>query len=171
MATDGLNLIIPKTREFLGGDLLAQSLAALGCKVAFGLHGGHLDAFLMGCSDANIDLVDTRHETVAIQAAEGYAKVSGNVGVCFVTANSGYVNNNIGVDDLSEVRPKFDVELTFCSSVSATVFQAFQRHSPTEVLSFVSPAVLRSEMPKQIVFKASTTRSSCQSRLPNSVTG
>lgn len=89
----GLKLKMPAAREFLGGDLLAQSLAALGCKVAFGLHGGHLDAFLIGCADANIDLVDTRHETVAVQAAEGYAKVSGNVGVCFITANSGYVNS------------------------------------------------------------------------------
>lgn len=89
----GLKLKMPASREFLGGDLLAQSLAALGCKVAFGLHGGHLDAFLIGCADANIDLVDTRHETVAVQAAEGYAKVSGNVGVCFITANSGYVSS------------------------------------------------------------------------------
>lgn len=85
----GLKLKMPETREFLGGDLLAQSLAALGCRVAFGLHGGHLDAFLIGCADAQIDLVDTRHETVAVQAAESYAKVSGNVGVCFITANSG----------------------------------------------------------------------------------
>jgi len=84
-----LDLTMPSTREFLGGDLLAQSLSALGCKVAFGLHGGHLDAFLMGCADASIELIDTRHETVAVQAAEGYAKVSSNVGVCFVTANSG----------------------------------------------------------------------------------
>ena len=84
-----IKLKMPTTREFLGGDLLAQCLAVLGCKVAFGLHGGHLDAFLIGCSDANIELIDTRHETVAVQAAEGYAKVSSNVGVCFITANSG----------------------------------------------------------------------------------
>jgi thiamine pyrophosphate-dependent acetolactate synthase large subunit-like protein len=57
--------------------------------VAFGVHGGHLDAFLMGCEDSKIRLVDTRHETAAIQAAEGYSKVSGKVGVSFVTANSG----------------------------------------------------------------------------------
>lgn len=85
----GLELKIPETREFLGGDLLAQSLSALGCNIAFGLHGGHLDAFLIGCKDANIDLIDTRHETVAVQAAEAYAKVSSKVGVCFITANSG----------------------------------------------------------------------------------
>lgn len=82
-------LQIPKKRELNGGDLLAQSLRHLGAEVAFGLHGGHLDAFLIGAHDAGIKLIDTRHETTAVQAAEGYAKVCGKVGVCFVTANSG----------------------------------------------------------------------------------
>jgi thiamine pyrophosphate-dependent acetolactate synthase large subunit-like protein len=85
-----MDLRIPKNRELTAGDLLAQCLHTLGVHVAFGLHGGHLDSFLMGCHDIGIKLVDTRHETVAIQAAEGYAKVSGKVGACFVTANSGY---------------------------------------------------------------------------------
>ena len=80
---------IPQNREFLGGDLLAQSLKHLGTEVAFGLHGGHLDAFLVGADEIGIKLIDTRHETVAVQAAEGYAKISGKIGVCFVTANSG----------------------------------------------------------------------------------
>ena len=84
-----MEFVKPKAREILGGDLLAQSLKALGCEVAFGLHGGHLDAFLVGAIDAGIKLIDTRHETTAVQAAEGYAKVKGKVGVCFVTANSG----------------------------------------------------------------------------------
>lgn len=80
----------PKNRELLGGDLLAQSLAQLGVKLLFGLHGGHLDQFLVGCAFMGIELVDTRHETVAVQAAEGYTKLSGKIGACFVTANSGY---------------------------------------------------------------------------------
>ena len=79
----------PENRELLGGDLVAQALKHLGVEVAFGLHGGHLDAFLVGAAEVGIKLIDTRHETVAVQAAEGYAKVSGKVGVCFVTANSG----------------------------------------------------------------------------------
>ena len=79
----------PEGRELTGGDLLAQCLKHLGVEVAFGLHGGHLDAFLMGCEDVGIRLVDTRHETVAVQAAEGYGRISTKPGVCFVTANSG----------------------------------------------------------------------------------
>lgn len=79
----------PKNRELNGGDLVAQSLKNLGVEVAFGLHGGYLDAFLLGAHDCGIKLVDTRHEATAVQAAEGYAKISGKTGVCFVTANSG----------------------------------------------------------------------------------
>ncbi|KAK6380289.1 hypothetical protein LTS17_005478 [Exophiala oligosperma] len=82
----------PPKRELLGGDLLAQSLKQLGVDVCFGLHGGHLDAFLIGCSLVDIKIIDTRHETTAVQAAESYAKLSGKVGFCFVTANSGFGN-------------------------------------------------------------------------------
>lgn len=80
-------ITIPKGREFKGGDLLSQTLHHLGVKVAFGLHGGHLDAFLMGAHDIGIKIVDTRHETAAVQAAEGYNKITNQVGVCFVTAS------------------------------------------------------------------------------------
>ena len=83
------HLQLPTNRELNGGDLLAQCLRHLSVEVAFGLHGGHLDAFLLGAVECGIKLIDTRHETVAVQAAEGYAKVKGKVGVCFVTANSG----------------------------------------------------------------------------------
>ncbi|KAL4879768.1 thiamine pyrophosphate enzyme, N-terminal TPP binding domain-containing protein [Aspergillus karnatakaensis] len=87
----------PTTRELTGGDLLAQSLKHLGVEVAFGLHGGHLDAFLMGADSVGIRLIDTRHETVAVQAAEGYAKIAQKIGVCFVTANSGFSNGIPGL--------------------------------------------------------------------------
>ncbi|KIW20848.1 hypothetical protein PV08_01426 [Exophiala spinifera] len=82
----------PSKRELLGGDLLAQSLKHLGVEVCFGLHGGHLDAFLIGCALVDIKIIDTRHETTAVQAAESYAKLSGKAGFCFVTANSGFGN-------------------------------------------------------------------------------
>lgn len=91
MSANKFELKKPHGRELLAGDLLAQCLQQLGVETIFGLHGGHLDAFLMGATDIGIELIDTRHETVAVQAAEGYAKVSGKTGVCFVTANSGYV--------------------------------------------------------------------------------
>ncbi|GKT41787.1 benzaldehyde lyase [Colletotrichum spaethianum] len=49
--------------------------------------------------EANIKLIDVRHETVAVQAAEGWAKVNGNnkPGLCFITANSGFCNGLPGL--------------------------------------------------------------------------
>ncbi|KAK8210407.1 thiamine pyrophosphate enzyme, N-terminal TPP binding domain-containing protein [Phyllosticta capitalensis] len=98
------SLKYPSNRELTGGDLLAQCLRQIGVEVAFGLHGGHLDAFLVGCDFIGIRLVDTRHETVAVQAAEGYSKMTGKTGICFVTANSGYSNGLPGLATASADR-------------------------------------------------------------------
>ncbi|RSL96379.1 hypothetical protein CEP52_011489 [Fusarium oligoseptatum] len=87
----------PEGRPLNGGDLLAQSLKSLGVDVSFGLGGGHLDGFLLGCEHAGIRLIDTRHETAAVQAAEGYARTTGKVGSCFMTANSGFLNGLPGL--------------------------------------------------------------------------
>jgi acetolactate synthase-1/2/3 large subunit len=80
-----------------GGDLLAATLAEFGVDTAFGVHGGHLDAFLVACRRLGIRLVDTRHEAVAVDAADGYARSSGRLGVAFATASSGYSNALAGL--------------------------------------------------------------------------
>ncbi|MGD9528603.1 MAG: thiamine pyrophosphate-binding protein, partial [Pseudonocardia sp.] len=80
-----------------GGDLLAATLAEHGVEVAFGLHGGHLDALLVGCDRRGIRLVDTRHEAVAVNAADGYARTTGTIGVAFVTAGAGFTNSVAGL--------------------------------------------------------------------------
>lgn len=97
MSDAELKWVHPEKRELLGGDLLAQTLRHLGVEVSFGIHGGHLDAFLIGAHMMGIRLIDTRHEATAVQAAEGYAKASGKVGTCFVTANSGFCNALPGI--------------------------------------------------------------------------
>lgn len=75
-----------------GGAVLAKSLAALGVKEVFALHGGHLDAFLVACAGESIRLTDTRHEATAGYAAEAYARATGTIGVCVVTAGPGFTN-------------------------------------------------------------------------------
>jgi acetolactate synthase-1/2/3 large subunit len=75
-----------------GGAVLAKSLAALGVREVFALHGGHLDAFLVACAGEDIRLTDTRHEGTAGFAAGAYARASGEVGVCVITAGPGFSN-------------------------------------------------------------------------------
>lgn len=79
--------------EMTGGALMAQTLARLGVKHVFALHGGHLDAFLVAAPDEGIEIIDTRHEASAGHAADGYARATGGeVGVAVITAGPGFTN-------------------------------------------------------------------------------
>jgi acetolactate synthase-1/2/3 large subunit len=76
-----------------GGAVLAKTLADLGVRDIFALHGGHLDAFLVACADVGIRLIDTRHEATAGHAADAYARATGGkVGVAVITAGPGFTN-------------------------------------------------------------------------------
>lgn len=75
-----------------GGDLLARTLKAAGVSHVFALHGGHLEAFYRGCLEHDLTLVDFRHEAAAGHAADAYARSTGRLGVCVITAGPGFAN-------------------------------------------------------------------------------
>lgn len=82
-----------------GGELAAWALREAGVEVVFALHGGHLDSFLTGCRRFGIDLVDCRHEAAAVNAADGYARTTGRIGVAAVTAGPGLFNAVAGISN------------------------------------------------------------------------
>ncbi|WP_028058808.1 acetolactate synthase [Candidatus Solirubrobacter pratensis] len=75
-----------------GGRLIARRLKAHGVSRIFTLSGGHLFSLYQGCVAEGIELVDTRHESTAAFAAEGWAKVTREPGVCALTAGPGVTN-------------------------------------------------------------------------------
>src|SRR6476659_399945 len=75
-----------------GGRLIARRLKAHGVTKLFTLSGGHLFSVYDGCRTTGIDLVDTRHESAAAFAAEGWAKVTREPGVAALTAGPGVTN-------------------------------------------------------------------------------
>ncbi len=75
-----------------GGRLIARRLKAHGVTKLFTLSGGHLFSIYDGCRAEGIDLVDTRHESAAAFAAEGWAKVTRTPGVAALTAGPGVTN-------------------------------------------------------------------------------
>jgi acetolactate synthase-1/2/3 large subunit len=75
-----------------GGHFVAQRLKAHGVSKLFTLSGGHLFSIYDGCRAEGIDLVDTRHEQTAAFAAEGWAKVTRELGVAALTAGPGVTN-------------------------------------------------------------------------------
>lgn len=89
------------TAPITGAEILMRSLVAEGVKTLFGYPGGAI----MPVYDALYDFRDTlnhilvRHEQAATHAAEGFARVSGEVGVCLVTSGPGATNTITGIAD------------------------------------------------------------------------
>src|SRR4051795_10984507 len=82
----------PQTTTLHGGRLIARQLKAHGVTKLFTLSGGHLFSIYDGCRAEGIEIVDVRHEASAAFAAEGWAKVTREPGVCALTAGPGVTN-------------------------------------------------------------------------------
>jgi len=89
-----------KPLRITGAEALIRSLEYQGVKTIFGYPGGAImpvyDA-LYGNKTLNHVLV--RHEQAAAHAAEGFARASGEVGVCLVTSGPGATNTVTGIAD------------------------------------------------------------------------
>ena len=85
-----------------GGRLVARALRAARVCTLFTLTGGHLFSVYDGCRAEGIALVDTRHEQTAAFAAEGWAKVTRELGACALTAGPGVTNGMSAVASASE---------------------------------------------------------------------
>ncbi|MDO5068319.1 MAG: acetolactate synthase large subunit [Propionibacteriaceae bacterium] len=79
-------------RILTGAQALVTSLELAGVDVAFGIPGGAILPAYDPLYDSTIRHILVRHEQGAGHAAEGYAMVSGRVGVCIATSGPGATN-------------------------------------------------------------------------------
>jgi acetolactate synthase-1/2/3 large subunit len=92
---------IPKKIRVTGAEAIMLSLINEGVDTLFGYPGGAI----MPAYDALMNYPDqlrhilTRHEQGAIHAAQGYARVTGRVGVCIATSGPGATNLITGIAD------------------------------------------------------------------------
>ena len=94
------------TKEVItGSEALMRALREEGVETIFGYPGGAImpvfDALYGYTRGENkvFDHILVRHEQAAAHAAEGYARVSGRVGVCLVTSGPGATNTLTGIAD------------------------------------------------------------------------
>src|SRR5262249_37712434 len=80
-----------------GGLLVAKALKREGVEVVFTLSAGHLAAIYDGCKREGIRVMDTRHEQVAVHAAEGWARTPRRPGVALLTAGPGVTDGITGI--------------------------------------------------------------------------
>ena len=89
------------TQRINGSEAVIKSLLAEGVDTIFGYPGGAIMPIYDALYDYDQEVTHylTRHEQGAIHAAEGYAKVTGKVGVCFATSGPGATNLITGLAD------------------------------------------------------------------------
>ena len=84
-----------------GATIVIESLLAEGVKTVFGYPGGAIMPVYDALYDykQRLEHILVRHEQGAIHAAQGYARTSGDVGVCFATSGPGATNLITGLAD------------------------------------------------------------------------
>jgi len=87
--------------KMTGGEALLSALEDHGVKTIFGYPGGAIMPVYDKLYDhkERLNHLLMRHEQGAIHAAQGFARVSGEIGVCMVTSGPGATNTVTGIAD------------------------------------------------------------------------
>ncbi len=87
--------------KITGAEALMRSLEREGVKTIFGYPGGAIMPVFDALYDhkENLNHILVRHEQGAAHAAQGFARVSGQTGVCLVTSGPGVTNTITGIAD------------------------------------------------------------------------
>lgn len=139
-----------------GSEALLRALLDEGVDTLFGYPGGAI----MPVYDALYDYKDrlnhilVRHEQGAVHAAQGYARVSGRVGVAMVTSGPGATNTITGIADAMVDSTPIVV---ICGQVSAAVLgtDAFQECDLVGITQPISKWAFQIRRPEDIAWAVS----------------
>ncbi len=86
------------TVKMTGAEIFVKALEDLGVEVVFGYPGGAvLNIYDALFQNAKVRHLLVRHEQGGVHMADGYARASGNTGVCLVTSGPGATNTVTGI--------------------------------------------------------------------------
>src|SRR5713226_5426510 len=80
-----------------GGELVARIIRENRTRYCFAINGGHLFPILAQLRSHEIKLIHMRHEQATAYAADAYARMTGEPGICMVTAGCGLTNAVTGL--------------------------------------------------------------------------
>lgn len=83
--------------ELTGAQILLKCLEKEGVETVFGFPGGAVIDIYDEIPNSSIEHILVRHEQGAIHAADGYARATGETGVCLVTSGPGATNTVTGI--------------------------------------------------------------------------
>ncbi|WAJ33654.1 thiamine pyrophosphate-binding protein [Arthrobacter sp. FX8] len=82
-----------------GGDLVVETLEALGAKTVFGIPGQHALGLFDAMGRGNLHFVSSRIENNSAFAADGYSRATGEVGVLFLSTGPGALTSLAGLQE------------------------------------------------------------------------
>jgi len=83
--------------QLTGASVIRKVLQRYGVKTVFALAGASQTHLLDECDKARMRIVPTRHESATVGAADGYSRVTGEIGVAMVNVDQGMPNAVTGV--------------------------------------------------------------------------
>src|SRR5437588_7763868 len=86
------DLMAHSEKALRGADIVARSLARLGCERVFTLSGNHIMSIFDAAIEAKLDLVHVRHEAAAVHMADAWGRLTGQAGIAMVTGGPGHAN-------------------------------------------------------------------------------
>ncbi|WP_350003965.1 thiamine pyrophosphate-binding protein [Pseudarthrobacter sp. WHRI 8279] len=82
-----------------GGDLVVETLEALGAKTVFGIPGQHALGLFDAMGRGNLQFISSRVENNSAFAADGYSRATGEVGVLFLSTGPGALTSLAGLQE------------------------------------------------------------------------
>jgi acetolactate synthase-1/2/3 large subunit len=82
-----------------GGDLVVETLEALGAKTVFGIPGQHALGLFDAMGRGNLHFVSSRMENNSAFAADGYSRATSEVGVLFLSTGPGALTSLAGLQE------------------------------------------------------------------------
>ncbi|MFC0489420.1 thiamine pyrophosphate-binding protein [Sinomonas atrocyanea] len=82
-----------------GGDLVVETLEALGAKTVFGIPGQHALGLFDAMGRGSLSFVSSRVENNSAFAADGYSRATGEVGVLFLSTGPGALTSLAGLQE------------------------------------------------------------------------
>jgi len=86
-----------ESNKMTGGDAITRILQNHGLKTVFALAGASHTHLLDALNRNNFRIVSTRHETGTVCAADGYARITGKIGIALVISDQGLANTITGL--------------------------------------------------------------------------
>ena len=108
-----------------------------GVRHLFAINGGHTFPILGALRDNGVMLIHMRHEQACAYAADAYARASGGVGVCSVTAGCGLTNAVTGLAGAGADRQRGGLHRRPASRPPRTGIGSFQEAYGVEICALV----------------------------------